>query len=106
VDLAKRKPERTGYIWAVRVFPFLRGLGIGTILMEFAEDLLRQRGFVQAEVGVEKSNDRARQLYLRLGYRLHCELEEEYSYTTPDGVSARHVVDQWILRKKLVEPSQ
>jgi ribosomal protein S18 acetylase RimI-like enzyme len=101
VDLTKRRSEGIGYIWAVRVFPFLRGLGIGTRLMDAAEDVLRERGFLQAEVGVERSNVGAHRLYTRLGYLQHCELREEYSYTTPDGVHAQHVLDQWILRKRL-----
>jgi ribosomal protein S18 acetylase RimI-like enzyme len=101
VDLVKRASEGIGYIWAVRVFPFLRGHGIGTGLMQAAEDLLRARGFAQAEVGVEKDNHAARRLYIRIGYHDYTDLREEYSYTTPDGVSAHHVVDQWILRKSL-----
>jgi ribosomal protein S18 acetylase RimI-like enzyme len=104
VDLTKRQEERVGYIWAVRVFPFLRNLGIGTQLMACAEDLLRARGFTQAEVGVEKTNPDAQRLYTRLGYRPHAELQEEYSYTTPEGVYGHHVVDQWILRKPLAAP--
>ena len=43
IDLTKRQSERVGYIWAVRVFPFLRGLGVGTRLMESAEQELRSR---------------------------------------------------------------
>jgi ribosomal protein S18 acetylase RimI-like enzyme len=78
--------------------------------MECAEALLRERGFGQAEVGVEKDNAAAHRLYTRLGYTPHAELREVYSYTTPDGVFAQHVVDQWILRKRLppvpTEPEQ
>jgi ribosomal protein S18 acetylase RimI-like enzyme len=101
IDLVKRSSEHVGYIWAVRVFPLMRGMGIGTRLMECAEELLRERGFSQAEVGVEKSNEAAHRLYTRLGYSPHGELSEEYAYTTPGGVAMRHVVDQWILRKPL-----
>ena len=89
--------------WAVRVFPFLRGLGIGTRLMQSAEELLRERGFGVGEVGVEKDNEAAHRLYVRLGYEPHGDVLEEYAYTTPDGESARHVVDQWILRKRLLQ---
>jgi ribosomal protein S18 acetylase RimI-like enzyme len=105
VDLIKRQSERVGYIWAVRVFPFLRGLGIGTYLMRSAEELLRVHGFNHAEVGVEKDNEAARRFYVRLGYLPHGELTEEYSYTTPEGVHAHHIVDQWIMRKSLVDVS-
>ena len=88
-------------MWAVRVFPFLRNLGIGTLLMSCAEDLLRQRGFRLVEVGVEKDNPDAHRLYHRLGYTVYRALKEEYGYTTPEGVRRWHVVDQWILRELL-----
>jgi ribosomal protein S18 acetylase RimI-like enzyme len=101
LDLTKRRLEQIGYIWAVRVFPILRNLGIGTVLMRAAEDVLSERAFELAEVGVEKDNPDARRLYERLGYVHVGELREDYGYTTPDGVRGWHVVDQWILRKRL-----
>ena len=105
VDLVKRKPEGIGYVWAVRVFPFLRNLGIGSQLMKCAEDVLRHRGFATAEVGVEKSNLDARRFYERLGYLAAGELTEQYGYTTPDGVYGSHVVEQWLLRKQVERPA-
>ncbi|MDQ3810492.1 MAG: GNAT family N-acetyltransferase [Chloroflexota bacterium] len=101
VDLTKRRAEGVGYIWAVRVLPCLHNLGIGTLLMRGAERVLRARKIGVAEVGVEKDNADARRLYERLGYAFCGELSEEYGYTTPDGVRGRHLVDQWILRKRL-----
>ena len=105
IDLVKRRDEGGGYVWAVRVFPLLRNLGVGTLLMACAEDLLRQRGFRLVEVGVEKDNPDAHRLYHRLGYTVYRALEEEYGYTTPEGVRGWHVVDQWILRKPLDVPA-
>lgn len=101
IDLTKHQPQQIGYIWAVRVFPVLRDLGIGTLLMEAAEQVLVQRDVAVAEVGVEKDNPDARRLYERLGYVMHHSLSEEYGYTRPDGVRGWHVVEQWILRKQL-----
>jgi ribosomal protein S18 acetylase RimI-like enzyme len=101
LDLVKRSAEGVGYIWAVRVFPLLRNLGIGRQLMSCAEDVLRERGFGVAEVGVEKDNLDAQRLYERLGYTIHRALKEEYGYTTPAGERGWHVVDQWIMRKRL-----
>jgi ribosomal protein S18 acetylase RimI-like enzyme len=107
VDLVKRRADGIGYVWAVRVFPLLQRLGLGTLLMQAVEDLLCDRRLFIAEVGVEKDNPEARKLYQRLGYTPSGELQEEYSYTTPDGVYARHIVDQWILRKRLdVRPAE
>lgn len=101
IDLVKRKGDGIGYIWAVRVFPILRNRGIGSQLMECAEHELRRRGFAIAEVGVEKTNPAARRLYERLEYRVTGEVVEQYSYTAPDGVHATHLVDQWLLHKRL-----
>jgi ribosomal protein S18 acetylase RimI-like enzyme len=101
IDLVKHRDERAGYIWAVRVFPFLRRLGIGTHLMHAAETVLGRHGYRCAEVGVEKDNHDARRLYERLGYMLVGDVREEYGLTTPDGIRANYVVDQWLLRKWL-----
>ena len=103
-DVEKRRAESIGVIWAVRVLPPLQGLGVGSALVQSAEQCLRARGFRRAELGVETWNVDARRLYDRLGYRLEDEIREVYSYTTPDGVQAGHLVDQWILRKDLGMP--
>jgi ribosomal protein S18 acetylase RimI-like enzyme len=47
----------------------LRGQGIGTAIVRFAEGLIRDRGFRRASVGVGEDNPRAAALYERLGYR-------------------------------------
>jgi ribosomal protein S18 acetylase RimI-like enzyme len=101
VDLAARAEYRAGLLWAVRVYPFLRGLGLGARMIAAAETALRERGFRWAEIGVEKDNPRARRLYERAGYQLHRELLEWYEYTGPDGVPVRVPVDQWMLCKRL-----
>jgi ribosomal protein S18 acetylase RimI-like enzyme len=101
IDLVKRKGQGIGYIWAVRVFPILRNHGIGSQLMESAEQALRSRGFPIAEVGVEKTNPDARRLYERLGYSVRGDVVEQYAYTTPEGVHTTHLVDQWLLHKQL-----
>ena len=43
--------------------------GIGTMLIRRAEAMLRERGHDRVLIGVDQSNDRARRLYLSLGYR-------------------------------------
>lgn len=101
VDLAARGDESVGVLWAVRVFPILRGLGLGARMIAAAEGALADRGFRFAEIGVEKDNPRARRLYERLGYRFHRELQEWYEHAGPDGVRVRVPVDQWMLRKDL-----
>ncbi len=47
-----------------------RGLGIGTKLMNAAEDLAKQRGKEFMSLAVIGENESARKLYERLGYRV------------------------------------
>lgn len=101
IDLARLRAERVGLLWAVRVFPALQGLGLGTRLIAAAELVLRRLGYAAAEMGVEKDNPGARRLYERLGYAVVREGREEYGYTTPAGVAERVPLDEWFLRKRL-----
>jgi ribosomal protein S18 acetylase RimI-like enzyme len=101
VDLTKRRDERVGVIWALRVHPRWQGQGFGAQVLAQAESLLRARGFAQSELGVERNNPRARKLYERLGYRYDRELREHYSYAQADGQRVHAVADQWMLRKLL-----
>jgi ribosomal protein S18 acetylase RimI-like enzyme len=101
INLTLKQAQMTGALWAVRVFPFLRNLGIGTRLIAAAEQALRRRGYTGVELGVEKDNPDARRFYERLGYCVTGTAQGEYSYTTPDGMSMQMPIDEWILRKEL-----
>lgn len=101
IDLVKEKRNSAGVLWAVRVIPWLRGLGIGRRLLNAGEDAIHAHGLRFAELGVEKHNKRAIRLYERLGYLPAGEISEEYDYTTPDGDYHRVDVHQRVLRKKL-----
>ncbi len=103
VDLTRKAAVSVGYVWAVRVLPVFRGKGIGTRLLAAVEQVLRERGYAWAEIGVEKDNPGARRLYERVGYGVSYELCEEYEYTTPEGEQVRVPVDQWMMRKELEE---
>jgi CelD/BcsL family acetyltransferase involved in cellulose biosynthesis/GNAT superfamily N-acetyltransferase len=100
-DARQEEDEPVALIWAVRVYPFLQGHGIGARLLAAAEEAIRARGCRWAEIGVEKNNPRARRLYERTGYRLHGELLEGFSYTDGDGRTVHVPVDEWMLRKEL-----
>lgn len=101
LNLAEKRHLGRGCIWAVRVLPVLQGLGIGTRLLQAAEDALRIRGFTSVELGVEKDNPAARRLYERLGYCFEYESSGEYSYTTPSGELRRVPITECILSKAL-----
>jgi ribosomal protein S18 acetylase RimI-like enzyme len=66
IDL-DRDPLRA-LLWALRVKPAYRGLGIGAALVAEGERVARRAGRTRAELEVEPVNTRARRLYERLGY--------------------------------------
>jgi ribosomal protein S18 acetylase RimI-like enzyme len=84
VDLERKRHQDIGIIWAVRVLPFLQGLGLGTRLINIAESLLANRGIGISELSVEQTNVGAHRLYERLGY-------------TPAGEEDGH----WLLQRRL-----
>jgi ribosomal protein S18 acetylase RimI-like enzyme len=101
INLALKGAEGTGALWAVRVLPGLRNLGIGSRLVAAAEDLLREWGYARVELGVERDNPGARRFYERHGYRVVDTVQGEYAYATPEGVPAQMRIDEWILLKEL-----
>lgn len=58
-----------GTLWQLATRGEFQGLGLGTRLIEDAENRIRKRGLNTAMLGVEDNNPRARALYERLGYR-------------------------------------
>ena len=92
---------RRAYLYAFRVRPDFRGLGIGTELMRAAETRLTEHGFHEAVIAVNKDNPEARRLYERLGYRVFMEDAGEWSYLD-DQLERRQVVEAcWVLEKQL-----
>jgi ribosomal protein S18 acetylase RimI-like enzyme len=71
---AARDPDldanRTGEIWGIYVSPDYWRRGIGYRLAQEAERILESRGFDDAVLWVLKGNQRARQFYEAMGFRL------------------------------------
>ena len=65
----------------------LRSQGIGSQMLAFAEQLVRERGYNHIGLSVGIENERARQLYERLGYHdAHCgEHIEQWQYLDAQG---------------------
>jgi ribosomal protein S18 acetylase RimI-like enzyme len=102
VDLARGRDRGTAVLWAVRVFPPLRSLGLGGRLLQAAERVLRDREYGWAELGVERSNIAARRLYARTGYVVAGEERGWFTFTPPGATSAvRQRRDELIMRKRL-----
>lgn len=56
------------YVDTICVHDNYRGLGIGTKLLHFAEEVARQNGFTKLALNVETEKVNARRLYERIGY--------------------------------------
>ncbi|WP_112241862.1 GNAT family N-acetyltransferase [Kribbella monticola] len=90
-----------GLLTQFAVHPALQSCGIGTVLVEAAEQRISARGLDRAELAVELSNPRARALYERLGYTAYGEVLESWDQRDATGVSARYETMCAQMRKTL-----
>jgi ribosomal protein S18 acetylase RimI-like enzyme len=89
------------YLYSFRVMEMFRGHGIGTRLLEEAENIALDRGLAWTTIAVAKDNKGARRLYERTGYHIYSEDPGRWSYLDHKGV-IRHVHEPcWMLQKKL-----
>lgn len=63
--------------FAISLLPQYRGRGIGTALMRAQLELLRERGYKQTSLAVQKANYAVR-MYKAVGFEIIDENEEEY----------------------------
>ncbi|MEU2653726.1 GNAT family N-acetyltransferase [Streptomyces sp. NPDC007325] len=96
-----RVKEGVGTLWQLAVHPALQSCGIGTFLVEAAEQRIRDRGLWQAELGVEERNPRARALYERLGYVAFDRQPDAWDEPAPDGSLRRYETMCTLMRKDL-----
>ncbi|MFI6603003.1 GNAT family N-acetyltransferase [Nonomuraea sp. NPDC050536] len=85
-----RATPGAGTLWQLAVHPALQSCGIGTVLIQAAEQRILGRGLDRAELSVEESNPRARALYERLGYVGYDRKPEAWDAEGPDGVVRRY----------------
>lgn len=90
-----------GTLWQLAVHPALQSCGIGTLLVEAAEQRILDRGLHRAELGVEESNPRARALYERLGYVGYDRKPDAWDAEGSDGVVRRYETVCTVMRKSL-----
>lgn len=96
-----RVKEGVGTLWQLAVHPALQSCGIGTFLVDAAEQRIRNRGLERAELGVEESNPRARALYERLGYVAFDRQPDSWDERSPDGSVRRYETMCTLMRKDL-----
>lgn len=90
-----------GYLYSLQVMAPLRGLGIGTRLIDAAEQELAGRGFGWATIAVARNNDAARRLYERLGYTVFRADPGRWRYVDPAGETHHVEEPSWLMQKRL-----
>ena len=99
VDYAQ-KPG-AGTLWQLAVHGALQSCGIGTLLIQAAEQRILGRGLHRAELGVEEPNPRARALYDRLGYVAYGRAPDSWDEQDADGTVFRYETMCTLMRKEL-----
>ncbi len=64
--------------FAISLYPEFRNQGMGRALMKAMLSLLKEKGYKQASLSVQKGNVYAVRLYRSLGFQVFFEAEEEY----------------------------
>lgn len=77
---SKLEEDQSYYICGMALFPEHRGNGIGTRLLDLAEEHARERGFRKISLIVFEQNAGAKRLYERAGYE---EVKREPVYSHP-----------------------
>ncbi|MES9535934.1 GNAT family N-acetyltransferase [Actinomadura sp. NPDC000600] len=95
------KTPGAGTLWQLAVHEALQSCGIGTPLIQAAEQRISARGLNRAELSVEETNPRARALYERLGYIAHGRAPESWDQEAPDGTITRYETLCTQMRKHL-----
>jgi ribosomal protein S18 acetylase RimI-like enzyme len=89
------------YLYSFRVMEMFRGHGVGTWLLQEAENITLDRGLQWMTIAVAKDNHGARRLYERIGYHIYSEDSGRWSYLDHKGI-VRHVNEPcWMLQKQL-----
>lgn len=95
------QPLTSGYLYAFRVRPEYRNMGLGTALVAEAEAFLKQKGVTQVVIAVAKDNPPALRLYERLGYSRFGEDPGQWSYIDDRGKIQDIVEPAFLLAKPL-----
>ena len=93
--------SRRAYLYSFRVMEVFRGKGIGTRLLNEAESLVMARGFDRTTIAVAKHNQKARQLYERLGYRIFDQDPGRWRYRDHRGQNQEVNEPCWLMEKSL-----
>ncbi len=106
LDVPKPKSPTIGSLWALRVFPWFQGLGIGRRLMHAGERLLQEHGARCIELNVDRGNAEVLRFYEHLGYQITGSFADTFNYRSPSGLQRAVQLDQWVMSKWWPDPDQ
>lgn len=111
VQLASNRTEladgfRRAYIYGFRIKELYRGQGLGTFMLQIAENDLTARGFRWVTLNVGRDNPKARQLYERCGYKVVAAEAGEWSYLDHRGERQFVHEPAWRMEKRLAYPQR
>ena len=92
------------YIYAFRVQANFRDQGIGSRMLQFAEESLLQRGYNWVSLNVGQDNIAARRLYTRLGYSIVSAEPGRWSYLDENSLRHEVIEPAWRMEKRLDHP--
>jgi ribosomal protein S18 acetylase RimI-like enzyme len=92
---------RRAYIYGFRIKPDYRSQGLGTQMLEVAEQDLYQRGYRWVVLNVNRDNPDARRLYEREGYRVTAAEAGCWSYLDQFGKRQEVNEPAWRMEKEL-----
>jgi len=90
-----------GYLYSFHVMEMFRGLGIGTRLITEGENALRIRDFRLVTLAVAQENERALQLYHRMGYQTFGDNNGSWESPSKIGYLLPSHEPCWLLKKEL-----
>lgn len=91
----------SAYLYSFRVRPEYRQQGIGTQLLQAAEERLLARGYRRTVISVAVVNETARRLYERLGYSVFTRDPGQWSYVDDRGQLQQVDEPAYVLEKYL-----
>lgn len=101
IDFAATGDPDAGIIAQLAVHPALQRLGIGSLLIRAAEEVIAEQGRATAHLAVDDVNVDARRLYERLGYRPIRQQIGEWVERWPDGRVQRRSRPQTVLARSV-----
>jgi ribosomal protein S18 acetylase RimI-like enzyme len=100
-DVSFADGRTRAYLYSLRVMEPVQGLGLGTRLIQAAEDELRGRGFSWAVIAAAIENPGALRLYERLGYQVFSEDPGRWEYVDHQGRLRTVVEPCYVLEKRI-----